>query len=496
MANVHNDVDVFASLEEQALLEEELISRMFEATRAALAREFLKELGPKALDASYQDYLDWLEDRDESGQAISPVWFNTNKKRFLASQDAESSTSKPTKKPQRSLQSDLAQYSYEDGTRWDQQDVGTFPSEKKRPADPKRPASIPPLKRDKPKDKPKELKRPASIPPVKNRQFDVTDQKRVEDIIRRAGFQPQTMWGEDHAVSLRQSRYIDGSEASILDAYIETPDRGPRQDHGGPDGDGWMGATEVERLFAPYRKKWQPRVERLERALKDAGYKNARVGLEYGEKGHIGVNVMITNETPKVNESRKMQENTDSLVGMKTWAVWIKNNYYDGRYYDYYARKYLVIADNEEEAKQVVLENADYVLKDLLSKKMRGRNILSKRYALPVREKEIGLIEDGTEKFKASTGSRTTEILSPLGPVEVMLDGGFVTSVAGAESLAENFGPMGAPQRGAPEEPIRRNSAGWEKHPDEPDYEDDYDDEITMNWDQMSDWDDDDEPIF
>jgi len=48
------------------------------------------------------------------------------------------------------------------------------------------------------------------------------------------------------------------------------------------------------------------------------------------------------------------------------------------------------------------------------------------------------------------------------------------------ESKMKEFGPLSGPQRGSAEEPIRRNSSGWEKHPDELDYDDDMYDEYDL----------------
>jgi hypothetical protein len=118
-----------------------------------------------------------------------------------------------------------------------------------------------------------------------------------------------------------------------------------------------------------------------------------------------------------------------ALRGYKTWQVWIKNNYYNGKYADYSARPYNVIASSAEEAKRVVLDNADYVLKDLLSKKFpNGRRVLPPKSALPVEEKRIGKIEDGTVSGRITT-SKPKTMLSPQGPVSVMLDDGEVVDV-------------------------------------------------------------------
>jgi hypothetical protein len=118
-----------------------------------------------------------------------------------------------------------------------------------------------------------------------------------------------------------------------------------------------------------------------------------------------------------------------ALRGYKTWQVWIKNNYYNGKYPDYSARPYRVIAGSADEARQVVLDNADRVLKDLLSKKFpSGKRVLPPKSALPVEAKHIGAVDDGTMKGQITT-SRPITMLSPQGPMTVMLDGGNIVDV-------------------------------------------------------------------
>jgi len=141
--------------------------------------------------------------------------------------------------------------------------------------------------------------------------FTSADQKKVEEIIRRSGYQLETMWGEDNPVSLRQSKTRDGRKLSVMDAYIETGDRGPRMDHGGEGGDGWMGSDEIAREFKPYGDKWQPKAKKLEERLQAAGYPNAKVSVDFGEKGHIGLNVWITSD-PLNHQAEKARRNTSA----------------------------------------------------------------------------------------------------------------------------------------------------------------------------------------
>jgi len=118
-----------------------------------------------------------------------------------------------------------------------------------------------------------------------------------------------------------------------------------------------------------------------------------------------------------------------ALRGYKTWQVWIKNNYYNGKYPDYSGRPYRVIAGSADEARQVVLDNADRVLKDLLSKKFpSGKRVLPPKSALPIEAKHIGAVDDGTMKGQVTT-SRPITMLSPQGPMTVMLDAGNIVDV-------------------------------------------------------------------
>lgn len=310
--------------------------RLQEITGASYARDYLAQVDDPT-DVTYEDYLSWLEDQGVPEQKISKVWFSTNKKKHIAKlADTPKESPDPKSKFGRAIAKQRG-YKLSDEPK----------------AEPK---SEPP----KPKPEPTA---------EKGETFTLADQKAVEDIIRREGYRLETMWGEDHPVSLRQSKTRDGKPFSILDAYIETGDRGPRMDHGGESGDGWMGSAEIEREFSPYGKKWAPRAKALEDKLRKSGYPTATVGVDYGEKGHIGLTVFISSSNPRQQES---------------------------------------------------------------------------------------------------TGA--------------------------------GFGPMGSPARGAYEEPVRRNSSGWEKHPDELDYEDDdffdddfFDDDIDPAIDTEYDIDDSDD---
>jgi len=116
-------------------------------------------------------------------------------------------------------------------------------------------------------------------------------------------------------------------------------------------------------------------------------------------------------------------EEMGTFAALKDWQVWdvtVMNNYYRGKYADYGARHYSVVAGSAEEARQVVLNNPDYVLQDLLSRKLQsGKKVLPRGSALPVEEKRVGdakpgsittmglkkmLTPDGVQSFKFTNG--------------------------------------------------------------------------------------------
>ena len=93
-------------------------------------------------------------------------------------------------------------------------------------------------------------------------------------------------------------------------------------------------------------------------------------------------------------------EEMSTFAALKDWRVWdvrVFNNYYRGKYADYGPRLYSVVASSPEEARQVVINNADYVLQDLLSRKLQnGKKVLPRGSALPIEEKRVGKADPGT----------------------------------------------------------------------------------------------------
>ena len=133
------------------------------------------------------------------------------------------------------------------------------------------------------------------------------------------------------------------------------------------------------------------------------------------------------------NDSVGESISEDESSELKTWQVVIMNNYYRGKYSDYSGRYYYVLATSPEEARQVVLDNADAILQDLLSmKSVNGKKILPRSSAIPITDKRIGEIKDGTEAGRMTTAG-FKKMFSPQGPMMVKLSGGAVVDVQGQE---------------------------------------------------------------
>jgi hypothetical protein len=127
-------------------------------------------------------------------------------------------------------------------------------------------------------------------------------------------------------------------------------------------------------------------------------------------------------------------------IDLRAYDVYIFNNYYDGKYADYSAKRYIVLASSPEEAKQVVLNNADAILKSFLTKKLTsGRNILSPKHALPITTNQIGKIDDSSKKSRATTYGYV-RVFSPNGPVMVKLKDGVVEDIKPlGGAVSENY---------------------------------------------------------
>ena len=120
----------------------------------------------------------------------------------------------------------------------------------------------------------------------------------------------------------------------------------------------------------------------------------------------------------------------------REWNVMIMNNFYSGKYPDYSARYYSVVAGSTEEAREVVLSNTEKVLRDLLARKTQdGKRVLPPKSALPIEDKRVG----GADRIKP--GSVTTmgfkEMLTPDGPMMLKFASGKIVDVQGKQGVAE-----------------------------------------------------------
>lgn len=94
---------------------------------------------------------------------------------------------------------------------------------------------------------------------------------------------------------------------------IPTRDRGPRTDHGGgSDGDDWADDNLIDKWRAPYEKKYAGHLDKMKKHLEAKGFKVSNVMVDYGEKGHISLELnfeptekaIIASASPK---SKKVQ---------------------------------------------------------------------------------------------------------------------------------------------------------------------------------------------
>jgi hypothetical protein len=135
---------------------------------------------------------------------------------------------------------------------------------------------------------------------------------------------------------------------------------------------------------------------------------------------------------PSVSEAAP-ETNSDTHAGLKSWQVMIMNNYYNGKYPDYSGRIYYVVATSLEEARQVVLDNADGILQDILTKKLHnGRRVLPPGSAVPITPDRVGRIKDGTVAGRMGTAGYK-KMFGPQGPMMVKLRDGAVVDVQGQE---------------------------------------------------------------
>lgn len=82
---------------------------------------------------------------------------------------------------------------------------------------------------------------------------------------------------------------------------LETGQRGPRTDHGGgEDGDGWMSNEQIRRVSKPYYDYWNPKLANFKKQLKEKGIVLNNIDMEYGEKGHIYLELSVNLDQSKL----------------------------------------------------------------------------------------------------------------------------------------------------------------------------------------------------
>ena len=162
--------------------------------------------------------------------------------------------------------------------------------------------------------------------------------------------------------------------------------------------------------------------------------KKVRAGLDNApEHTPAGLQKRVLDRKLKGVAEASPETTFNTLKGLKSWQVVIMNNYYRGKYPDYSGRYYYVLASSPEEAKQVVLDNADAILQDLLSmKSVNGRKILPRNSAVPITANRIGEIRDGTEHGRMGTAG-FKKMFGPRGPMMVKLTNGAIADIQGQE---------------------------------------------------------------
>lgn len=139
------------------------------------------------------------------------------------------------------------------------------------------------------------------------------------------------------------------------------------------------------------------------------------------------------------NEGVAEGEEMGTFAALKDWQVWdvhVFNNFYRGKYADYGPRLYSVVAGSPDEARQVIINNPDYVLQDLLSRKLQnGKKVLPRGSALPIEDKRVGKAQPGT-----ITTMALKKMLTPDGVQSFKFSNGKIVDgahVAGGEQVEE-----------------------------------------------------------
>jgi hypothetical protein len=163
----------------------------------------------------------------------------------------------------------------------------------------------------------------------------------------------------------------------------------------------------------------------LQNIMKNASFQLAKEDTEVVEGFKEKISDMIRRE----KEKSMIKEDTAKYT---LWDVNIGNNYKKGKTSDFGYRPYPVLASSKEEAKKVVLDNADAILKDLkLVKKTVGRA------GIKIDAKHIGSIEPGEKRKRTSVNPEGSTFFSPKGIMTVKLKDGVILKES--TNLTENF---------------------------------------------------------
>ena len=128
-----------------------------------------------------------------------------------------------------------------------------------------------------------------SVLPPKKTKGQKNKEIQAEQLLTRATSVINSAWPQSGTWQFEYK----GREGEMI-YHLSTNDRGPRTDHGGgDDGDGWMSSGQIRRAALPYEKKWNPILKNFKAKLRERGIKVTNYDVEYGEKGHIGLNLTV-----------------------------------------------------------------------------------------------------------------------------------------------------------------------------------------------------------
>jgi len=101
---------------------------------------------------------------------------------------------------------------------------------------------------------------------------------------------------KERGLNVTDWEFENTEEGERVYIFGRTKDRGQRLDHAGEEGEDWATDEEIDEFRRPYELKWDPELESLRDSLVKKGYKKKDISynVDYGEKGHIGLNVVVS----------------------------------------------------------------------------------------------------------------------------------------------------------------------------------------------------------